>query len=400
MTTSRVFLLLALAVVASAIHRIPLEKRSYTREQYKFGPIQEHLKTKYIQGYKPNNDAFEEGLSDYSNSQYFGPITIGTPPQNFQVLFDTGSSNLWVPCSTCPFGDIACRMHNRFDCKKSKTCTPTGVKFEIQYGTGSMKGTKFAYKILLYFGHDTTFCTDRNQGLACATSEPGITFIAAKFDGILGMAWDSISVNGISQPIDQIFQNKAICKNELFAFWLSRDVNDVTNGGEITLCDTDPNHYEGQIAWEPLVATDYWRISLASVKVGTELMTSGPTDAIVDTGTSLLTGPSDIIKKIQHKIGGIPILNGEYEIICSRIPKLPNITFSLGGQDFVLQGKDYVLQLPSSNGKTTCISGFMGMDIPPPNGPLWILGDVFIGRFYSVFDHANKRVGFANAKSK
>lgn len=97
----------------SSFFRIKLEKRTYTREQYKFGSIQEHLKAKYVPGYIPNKDAFNEGLSDYSNAQYYGPVTIGTPPQNFQVLFDTGSSNLWVPCANCPFGDIACRMHNR-----------------------------------------------------------------------------------------------------------------------------------------------------------------------------------------------------------------------------------------------------------------------------------------------
>jgi hypothetical protein len=98
------------------------------------------------------------------------------------------------------------------------------------------------------------------------------------------MAWDSISVNNIAQPMTQIF-NHPECKEQTFAFWLNRNLDEV-EGGEMTLCGTDENHYTGDIAYENLISEDYWRIKIGGLKVGSEQMV-GEANAIVDTGLDL-----------------------------------------------------------------------------------------------------------------
>ncbi len=74
---------------------------------------------------------------------------------------------------------------------------------------------------------------------------------------------------------------------------------------------------------------------------------------------------------------------------------MPNVDIVLGGKTFTLTPQDYVLQTVT-NGTTTCLSGFFGFELPNSPG-VWILGDVFIARFYSVFDFGNNRVGFATS---
>jgi len=376
--------------------RIPLRRESSARqraleEQLKAGLSGAAAATSLVRGdlnarVRPphmHTSGSSVVISDYQNAQYFGEIQVGSPPKPFKVIFDTGSSNLWVPNTECGF---ACLLKNKYDSTQSKTYKANGTVFEIQYGSGPVSG-HLSYETVSVAGleaaHQEFAEVDTVTGL-------GLAYGIGRFDGILGMAFPAISVDGISPVFQTLVKQRRVDK-AVFAFYLGDHAP-----GELTLGGVDENHFKGELTYVPVTSDTYWETTLHDLSFG-GMSSSAASKCILDTGTSVLAGPSKEVAAIAAQAGATPVLGtGEYMIDCSLVDSLPELSVTLSGNVFTFKGAEYVVKT-STFGQEACLFGFIGIDVPAPRGPLWILGDVFLRKYYTVFDVENNRMGFAPA---
>ncbi|KAG0632168.1 hypothetical protein M758_1G309800 [Ceratodon purpureus] len=479
---------------AVGVSRVGLRRKRLDRQGVRRAAAASRVRGTHVGNLGVVGGGGDVALENYMDAQYYGVIEIGSPKQEFTVVFDTGSSNLWVPSSKCLLS-LACFFHHKYRASKSTSYKADGTSFAIQYGTGSMEGFLSVDDVTL---GDLTV---KEQVFAEATKEPGVTFLAAKMDGILGLGFKEISVNRVT-PVWYNMLNQKLVKEPVFSFWLNRDTEG-EKGGELVFGGVDPDHFKGEHTYTPVTRKGYWQFDMGDVLVGGQStgFCAGGCSAIADSGTSLLAGPTGIVAEINHAIGATGVISGECKLVveqygdliiqmlmsqlspfkictkagacfleegvqrrdpgiasvlekhedvsnglgnevtcafcemaviwaqnqlrknnteaqikeymnqlCERLPSpmgesmvdcndlssMPDVSFTIAGKDFKLTPEQYILKVGEGD-EAQCISGFLGLDIPPPAGPLWILGDVFMGPYHTVFDFGNERLGFASA---
>jgi hypothetical protein len=366
------------AVHRVALHQMP-RRWAYEQDEDQRGAFYGALVRKYAAGANGEPEGADVVINDYMNAQYTGDITVGTPGQTITVIFDTGSSNLWVPTK-----NKFLQFHKLYKAEASSTYRANGTKFAIQYGSGAVQG-KFVNDV---FSMGPYTVKGYNLAAVDDTGGFGISYYLAKFDGILGMGFDSIVQSGGPAPFTAL-ANSGQLAEPVFAFYLSSQPG---SHGELVLGGVDPKHFQGDFNYVPVSRPAYWETVLDGLYVaGTKV--GNTRKVIYDSGTSLLAGPKAEVAKIAELVGAKPLALGEYTIDCNTANKV-DIEFEVGGQKYALGFNDYVIM-----NQGTCLFGMMGIDIPAPNGPLWIAGDVFMRKYYVKFDLGNKRVGIAKARA-
>ncbi|KAM3872494.1 pepsin A-like [Diretmus argenteus] len=365
----------ALVAFSECFHRVPLIKGKTARQTLQEKGLWEEYRTKYP--YNPMAKFYQRGTESMTNDadmSYYGVISIGTPPQSFRVLFDTGSSNLWVPSLYC--NDQACKDHRRYNPQQSSTFKMGNQALSIRYGTGSMTG---------YLASDTV----QVGGVTVANQVFGMTETESPYqeymvwDGILGLAFQSLAADNVVPVFDNMVKQNAVSQ-PFFSVYLSGNKE---QGSEVIFGGVDSSHYTGQVTWIPLTSATFWQIKMDSIIVnGQTVACSGGCQAIIDTGTSLIVGPNSDIDNLNSRVGASINNYGQATVDCRNIQSMPEVTFTLNGHAFTIPASAY-----TSQGSYRCSTGFGHGFFP--SSQLWILGDIFIREYYTIFNTQAKQIG-------
>jgi saccharopepsin len=199
----------------------------------------------------------------------------------------------------------------------------------------------------------------KDQIFAEATEEPGLAFAFGRFDGILGLGYDTISVNKIVPPFYSMI-DQGLLDEPVFAFYLG-DADKEGDESEAVFGGVNEDHFTGKLTEIPLRRKAYWEVDLDAITFGDSTAELDNTGVILDTGTSLIALPSTLAELLNKEIGAKKGYNGQYTVECDKRDSLPDMAFTLSGYNFSITAYDYILEVQGS-----CISSFFGMDIPEP----------------------------------
>jgi hypothetical protein len=321
-------------------------------------------------------------------TQYYGEITVGTPPQKFKVVFDTGSGHLLLPSTKCE--DASCKGHARYNGTASSTGMQIGWTDDpttaieadsddrdvstIYLGTGNAAGE---------FGRDKVCFADRCGLLDFVelTEESDDTFKEVEWDGVMGLSLKS-DVKEFNAIVN------VLADKPIVGIYLSNDADSALSFGEI-----DHARIEGDIHYQPISEEDSWQVKMDDFTVAGKAAGVCGKDgcqAVVDTGSSVLMASPPMVAALEKAL--------DVHENCSNFDTLPTLGFTFEGKTFTLSPEEYVDTQRTSKGQTGCWLDLL----PVPDtgkGALVVLGYPFMRKVYTVLEAGeHPRVGFATAK--
>ncbi|GAA5891707.1 hypothetical protein JCM6882_006175 [Rhodosporidiobolus microsporus] len=323
-------------------------------------------------------------LTDYfsggNDAAYFGPLSIGTPAQSFDLIFDTGSADLWVP------SDKSSTSHTKFSTSASSSVETSTAEWDITYGTGSSEG---------YLARDTVTAggfTATQQIFALADTSAAVVE-ALPSDGICGMAFSTIATSGAPTFFENLITQGQV-STPAFSYYMTRAKDSTSKskgtiaGGELCVGCIDSSKYTGSLNYNPVSSKSYWSVDSDGVNIDGSIVSGTSMVAALDTGTTLIYLPTAVASSLYSKLGGKKVgSSGEYHVPC--VSTFGSIGLTFNGVTYNMPLDDVFLGYASSSNTDDCILGIFASDYYDSEGQnVAIVGNLFLKSVYSVFSYS------------
>ncbi|EKM60378.1 uncharacterized protein PHACADRAFT_246257 [Phanerochaete carnosa HHB-10118-sp] len=325
-----------------------------------------------------------EALVDEDEIEWLGLTTIGTPGQSFKIDFDTGSSDLWVPSSSCYRS--ACADKSKYNAVASATSSLKNGTIRIGYGEGSGVSGPIYTDTVIVAGLTAT-----DQYFSPATTISSF-FETDPTDGVMGLAYPSLSsFQGQTPFFSTLISQRKVNAGE-FGFTLG------SVGSELYLGGTDTSKYTGDIEYHSIdTSTGLWQASGAKCTVGSKTTNSG-FNTIIDSGTTSISAPESAVNAFYVAIPGSQIWNHVEGSITYPCNLTPDVSFSWGGKTWEITRANFNLG-ETHQGSGRCFGAlFIASDRLGLGNNTWLVGDAFMKNVYTTFSFDKNAVGFATLK--
>lgn len=335
---------------------------------------------------------------------YYTIISLGTPPQEINLLLDTGSSNIALAC-------VPTKPHNSkyFHYNESTTLRQLDIAVDLHYTIGQWNG--FLAKDVIHFSNGVLEST-----IACMVSIDKVFDESSQFQGLLGLGYPSIAIpdSSVHPFMDTLIApgniSDVFCLDLCGPYYSSKE--QWTRCGKFQIGYIADTYKKDDIVYTPVFKAWYYQVIVTDFRVGMNHVPVQCSElnkgrSIVDSGTTELYLPLTVydwtikeIKSITKTISSKFWINDTVAcvpITQFHIENFPSVTMSFyhtknSTFNLVISPELYLLPIQAPYINVSCFKlAFAASD----EG--FYIGSSVLKGFYVVFDRQKKQVGFANS---
>ncbi|GAA6058791.1 hypothetical protein JCM10212_001907 [Sporobolomyces blumeae] len=324
-------------------------------------------------------------IQDYAI--WTGRVAIGTPSQNFNIYFDTGSSDFTVASTTC---GSSCGTKTRYNVAGSSTANTTSTTVTTNFVDGTSSSGNLVYDTVTAGG-----LTAQSQAIIAASSLSS-SVSSIQSDG-MGLAYPALS-QAYSSSLEFTFYNEGVGTLPYFALRLSNTAgqSQLTFGGYNRAKVSGYFRYFSVTKDSGNTFNTYWQIGGSAPFVNGNQAISSRVNHILDSGTTLIIAPTSAAQEFWSNVPGSELYDtGTWTYPCDSPPTVEFSFARITLQKYGVNADDFNLgYLPEDPSR--CVGAVMGANLGI--GSSWILGDTFLLSWYVAHDVMRGRIGIATPR--